>query len=129
MPIDRLTSTSALISALRSDVLRKMEQRPSAQQSERAPQPAAAKRPGLPQLRTELMQVVRNVNLDEPGEVRQARHRFVRAILLWEFGDGFRDHPEWRPLMDHIEGALDSDHAQNARFTHLLTTLKSSRHK
>ena len=62
----------------------------------------------LAHLRRQLVELVQGVDLDDPVEVRQTRSRFVRAILLWEFGPALREHPEWRSLIEGIESALDS---------------------
>lgn len=122
MSLDRLSSTASLIAALRGDVLRKMEQRPKAEHS-----PAAhggRQPPQIAQLRMQLVDVARAVDINDPVQVRQARTRMLRSVLLWEFGDAFRDHPEWRPLMDYLDSTLDDD-AANARFLQLLQALKA----
>jgi hypothetical protein len=124
MSVDRLSSTASLIAALRGDVLRKMEQRPKAE-----PSPAsqsARQPPQIAQLRVQLVDIARSVDASQPDQVRQARSRMMRSVLLWEFGDDFRNHPEWRPLMDHLEQALDDPDAQ-ARFLQLLQSLKAAR--
>ncbi|QLQ27346.1 MAG: hypothetical protein HZT39_02790 [Pseudoxanthomonas sp.] len=121
MSVDRLSSTASLIAALRGDVLRKMEQRPKAE-----PSPASQsgrQPPQIAQLRVQLVDIARAADLSDPVQVRQARTRMLRSVLLWEFGDAFRDHPEWRPLMDYLSSALDDD-AANARFLQLLQALK-----
>lgn len=121
MSLDRLSSTASLIAALRGDVLRKMEQRPKAE-----PSPASQsgrQPPQIAQLRVQLVDIARAVDPSDPVQVRQARTRMLRSVLLWEFGDAFRDHPEWRPLMDYLSSALDDD-AANARFLRLLQALK-----
>jgi len=121
MSVDRLSSTASLIAALRGDVLRKMEQRPKAE-----PSPASQsgrQPPQIAQLRVQLVDIARAADLSDPVQVRQARTRMLRSVLLWEFGDAFRDHPEWRPLMDYLSSALDDD-AANARFLRLLQALK-----
>jgi hypothetical protein len=121
MALDRLSSTASLIAALRGDVLRKMEQRPKAE-----PSPASQsgrQPPQIAQLRVQLVDVARAVDINDPVQVRQARTRMMRSVLLWEFGDAFRDHPEWRPLMDYLNSALDDD-AAKARFLQLLQALK-----
>jgi hypothetical protein len=121
MSVDRLSSTSSLIAALRGDVLRKMEQRPKA---ERSPASQSERQlPQIAQLRVQLVDIARAVDPSDPVQVRQARTRMLRSVLLWEFGDAFRDHPEWRPLMDYLDSALDDD-AANARFLQLLQALK-----
>jgi hypothetical protein len=123
MSLDRLSSTASLIAALRGDVLRKMEQRPKA---ERSPASQSGRQPPqIAQLRTQLVDIARAIDATDSEQVRQARVRMMRSVLLWEFGDTFRDHPEWRPLMDYLDSALDDD-AANARFLQLLQALKAT---
>jgi len=121
MSLDRLSSTASLIAALRGDVLRKMEQRPKA---ERSPASQSGRQPPqIAQLRVQLVEIARAVDPSDPEQLRQARGRMLRSVLLWEFGDAFRDHPEWRPLMDYLDSALDDD-AAKTRFLQLLQALK-----
>jgi hypothetical protein len=121
MSVDRLSSTASLIAALRGDVLRKMEQRPKAESSPASQ--SGRQPPQIAQLRVQLVDIARAVDPSDPVQVRQARTRMLRSVLLWEFGDAFRDHPEWRPLMDYLNSALDAA-AANARFLQLLQALK-----
>jgi hypothetical protein len=38
--------------------------------------------------------------------VQAVRPRVFRAILLWEFGAGLREHPEWQPMLESITSNL-----------------------
>ncbi len=131
MAIDRLSSTAALIAALRSDALRKMDQAPRAASvaTAQSDTPAQTSRPTVAQLRNQLIDIVKEVDPADPEAVRQARTRCIRSILLWEFGQEFRDHPEWRPLMDRIDTAYDTDGARNETFVTLIERLKSQKRK
>lgn len=131
MAIDRLSSTASLIAALRSDVLRKMDQSPRAAKAEAAKtdnQPKSST-PTVTQLRNQLIDIVRDVDPTDPEAIRQARTRCIRSILLWEFGHEFRDHPEWRPLMDRLDAALDAEKGENEMFVKLLESLQSQKRK
>lgn len=132
MAIDRLSSTSALIAALRGDMLRKAEKRPATSATVKASEsaqntPAAAH--STARLKAQLVAIARDVDLTDPASVRNSRVRLVRAVLLWEYGEAFRDHPDWKPLMDHITEAFEADDAQKRRYMDLLASLKSSKHK
>lgn len=127
MAIDRLSSTSALIAALRSDALRKGHigrsgQGVAAKTPGRASTPS---RPAIAQLRRELVDMVKDVALDDAEAVRKIRPRMVKAVLLWEFGPGLREHPEWQPIMDSIVQTLQADPAQDERMAALLRELKA----
>ena len=130
MAIDRLSSTSALIAALRGNMLRKTEKRPATATTASAAtqsRPSAAQSPA--KLKAQLVAIARDVDLTDPTSVRNSRVRLVRAVLLWEYGEAFRDHPDWKPLMDHITEAFEADDAQKRRYMDLLSSLKSSKHK
>ena len=130
MAIDRLSSTSALIAALRSDMLRKTEKRPATATTASAAtqsRPSAAQSPA--KLKAQLVAIARDIDLTDPASVRNSRVRLVRAVLLWEYGEAFRDHPDWKPLMDHITEAFEADDAQKQRYMDLLSSLKSNKHK
>nr|WP_298128478.1 hypothetical protein [uncultured Pseudoxanthomonas sp.] len=132
MAIDRLSSTSALISALRGDMLRKTDKRSpasstaqtteSARNSDESPKSTA-------KLRTQLVDIAREVDLDDPTSLHNSRIRLVRSVLLWEYGEAFREHPDWKPLLDHITSALDADDAQKQKYMDLLKALKANKHR
>lgn len=131
MAIDRLSSTASLIAALRSDVLRKMDQAPRIAKPAEAKTDASLKSsiPTVTQLRNQLIDIVKDVDVVDVESIRQARTRCIRSILLWEFGHEFRDHPEWRPLMDRIDATFDADSPQNEMFINLVGSLKSQKQK
>lgn len=125
MAIDRLSSTAALIAALRSDATRKNAASASSSATAKTPERSSAGRPSVAQLRLELADMVKEVALDDAEAVRQVRPRMVKAILLWEFGANLREHPEWKPMMDNIVQTLEADAHQNDQFVALIRDLKA----
>lgn len=125
MAIDRLSSTAALIAALRSDATRKNAASTSSGATTKTPERSSAGRPSVAQLRLELADMVKEVALDDAEAVRQVRPRMVKAILLWEFGANLREHPEWKPMMDNIVQTLEADPRQNEQFVALIRDLKA----
>lgn len=125
MAIDRLSSTAALIAALRSDTTRKNAASASSGATAKTPDRPGTARPSLAQLRLELAALVKEVALDDAEAVRQVRPRLVKAILLWEFGASLREHPEWKPMMDNIVQTLEADSRQNDQFLALIRELKT----
>lgn len=125
MAIDRLSSTAALIAALRSDATRKNSASASSGATARTPERPAAGRPSIAQLRLELAALVKEVSLDDAEAIRNVRPRLVKAILLWEFGANLREHPEWKPMMDNIVQTLEADPRQNEQFVALIRDLKA----
>lgn len=128
MAIDRLSPTSALIATLRAGVDRAAGQ---ATQVAGAGQPAG--RPALPKtrpdvavLRSQLVELVRREDIEDPAVVKRLRPRLVRSILLWEFGPSLREHPEWQAMLETIVAALESNPGQVEHFSALLTELKSA---
>ncbi|HBZ46959.1 MAG TPA: hypothetical protein DEO93_06750 [Stenotrophomonas sp.] len=126
MDVNRLSSTIALISALRRDVVVKGGvATPAAAMQDGVSATARGAAGSMPQLRRQLTELVKGVDLADPVAVRQTRSHFVRTILLWEFGPSLREHPEWRSLMDGVESALDSaNNDEQAAFLQLLTSLQ-----
>lgn len=127
MAIDRLSSTSALIASLRSDVLRRMDRAPRTAEADRARTGAPAKPSTTTraELRKQLIDIVKDVDITDAEAVRQAHTRCVREILLWEFGPGFRDHPEWRALNDRIGAAYGTENSGNEGFITLIMSIRS----
>src|SRR5690349_10219348 len=110
MPIDKLSSTSAIIAAMRAEMHRRTE-RTVGKDEKRAETPD---RPGQARgdvkvLRRQLAELVQPVAIDDPEAVRAVRPKVVRAILLWEFGSNLREHPEWQPMLESITRTLE-DH-------------------
>ena len=127
MSIDRLSSTAALIAALRSDATRKnganrATSSATAKASGRHAAPSG--RPDIAKLRRELVKMVKDIPLDDAEAIRDLRPRMVRSILLWEFGPRLREHPDWRPMLDSIVQTLESDSSQLERFVSLIGELR-----
>jgi hypothetical protein len=129
MAIDRLNSTAALIAALREDVVARAGGAPRGARVSQAPAQAGrgSSSPSATQLRRQLVELAQGVDLDDPGAVRHARTRFVRAILVWEFGRDLREHPEWMALTERIDRALDTggQGGKNEMFVTVLRALQS----
>jgi len=125
MAIDRLSSTAALIAALRSDATRKNKASASSSPIAKTPERLGMGRPSLAQLRLELATLVKEVSLDDAEAIHQVRPLLVKAILLWEFGASLREHPEWKPMMDNIVQTLEVDSHQNEQFVALIRDLKT----
>lgn len=132
MAIDRLSSTAALIAALRADASRRTE---GARRRDRPPEGGRTEspRPSGPRdvdaLRRQLVDLVRGKDIHDPDTVRRLRPAVVRQMLLWEFGAELREHPEWQPMFDGIVAALEADPGQVRRFETLLSDLQAGHRK
>lgn len=74
-------------------------------------------------LRKRLKDAVQGVDLDDTEKSRVIRRPVLREIILWEFGDAFREHPEFSSMLDSIESTLAADAAARERFTALMRDL------
>ena len=125
MPIDKLSSASAIIAAMRAEMSQRTEraQEKGAKRTESPEMPVSA-RGDVKVLRRQLAEIVRPVALDDPAAVRAVRPQVVRAILLWEFGPGLREHPEWQPMLESITRTLEGHTPHDAQFLQMLADLK-----
>ncbi len=125
MAIDKLGSASGIIAAMRAEMSRRGERagETATRRTETSGAPLPA-RGDVKVLRKQLAEIVQAVAIDDPEAVRAVRPRVVRAILLWEFGPGLREHPEWQPMLEAITGALEGHGPHEAQFLKLLAELK-----
>lgn len=107
MPIDRLSSTSSLLAALRAELAKKKDGRAAAAPAPSGDLPAARRDAAV--LRRELAAIARAVPDGDAAALDAARPRVVRAILLWEFGQELRGHAEWHSMVDTLVAALEAD--------------------
>jgi hypothetical protein len=124
MPIDKAGPASALIAALRAEMSQRKERSggTSARETGRSGAAPAARDPKV--LRKQLAELVAPVSVDDPAAVKAVRPQVFRAILLWEFGAGLREHSEWQPMLESITSNLESDPVHETQFLALLTELK-----
>jgi hypothetical protein len=122
MSIDRLSSTSSLIAALRSQMARK---------GERASTPARTGEPGKhaatrdsQALRRELVELVRGIDVDDPDAMQAARRRVIRAVLLLEFGSDLREYGEWQPMVDTLYATLEGSEIHRVEFVKFVRSVK-----
>lgn len=81
-------------------------------------------RPDVAVLRAQLVDLVRDVAIDDPEVVRRLRQKLVRAVLLWELGPEVREHPDWQPMLETIVATLEADESQQKHFLALISELK-----
>jgi len=125
--IDRLSSLSAQIAALRAEMSRKSNESKGARATDDATESPASERPKPPDpesLRKQLMEIVRGVSLDDDDTLAHIRMRVVKAVLLWEFGPELREHGEWQPMVEKIAGSLVMDEGFRKAFNRLIAELQ-----
>ena len=125
MAIDKLSSASGIIAALRAEMSQRGE-RTGNKTSKRTD--TGAKPESMPRdvkvLRKQLAEIVKPVTISDPAAVRAVRPQVIRAILLWEFGPALREHPEWQPMLESISLNLEGHAPHEAQFMELLSELK-----
>ena len=122
--VDKLTTTSSVIAALRAEMSNRTEQtgRKSSRSTE-AEKKAPATR-DMRVLREQLAELVKPVAIDDLAAVKAVRPKVVKAILLWEFGPALREHPEWQPMLESITESLEAHAPHDAQFLQLISDLK-----
>ena len=125
MAIDRLSSTSALLAALRAEGVRKNE-RPERGDTEPAVSTKAkgATRHDIAALRRDLAEILKGIAPDDQAALDAARPRVVRAVLLWQFGPELREHSQWQPMLDTLVRTLESSDEHRAQVSALIAELK-----
>lgn len=128
MAIDRLSSTSTLLAALRAEGARKGERQERGGTTENtsgAASSQAGKTRDVSALRSELTSIVKGIAPDDQEALDAARPRIVRAVLLWEFGSELREHSQWQPMLDMLVQTLEHSEQHRAEFSGLITALNS----
>ena len=76
------------------------------------------------QLRREVAELLKGISPNDSDAIDAVRPRVVRAILLWEFGSDFRDHPDWAPMLETLVKTLESSPEHQAQFARMVRDLQ-----
>jgi hypothetical protein len=125
--IDRLSSTSSLIAALRAEIASKNEKtaRRDTAGTGRTEQSAGAKPRDVNALRRELAEILKGISPTDTEAMDAARPRVVRAVLLWEFGAELREHSEWQPMLDRLVDTLQRNSLHQDEFARMIRELQA----
>lgn len=127
MSIDRLSSASSLLAALRAELAKKKGERGNARPADPAGADSALPEGrDLAALRGELAAIAREIPDGDVAALDAARPRVVRAILLWEFGQELRGHAEWQAMVETLVGTLEADPRHRADLASLVRELKKT---
>ena len=126
MGIDKLGPIGNAISLMRGEMKRRAGQVAITQSIEIDESNVANAISGrnLEDLKTELSQLVSAVDVADQSAVNAAKQKIIRAILLWEFGQSLRDHPEWHVLLERIQVALETDPSHQSHFKKIIQEIK-----
>lgn len=127
MAVDRLSSLSTLMAALRSEVSRKSDrplQSIPAKTVDRAADRKSGARHDTDALRKEVAGIVRDVDAADPDAMGKARTQMIRAMLLWEYGPQIREHPEWQPMLEALNRAIESSPSLSDEFLRLIAEMR-----
>ncbi|WP_260214938.1 hypothetical protein [Xanthomonas cannabis] len=120
-----LSPTAALIAAIRGEPVRGPKKVAHAVAASRTSEPPGARQANsMAQLERQLVQIAREVTGDDLAAVRRVRPLLIRQVLLWEFGQAFREHAEWTPITQRIEATLDAADPDGQAFMGLLRSLQ-----
>lgn len=128
MTIDRLSALSAHIAALRADVSRKSggaRDRREADDADGVDVAPDSRARDIDSLRKRLADLVRDIDPNDVGALKNARERVVKAVLLWEFGQDLRENAEWRPMVETIAESLVADERLRGAFDRLIKELRA----
>ncbi|MEA9566354.1 hypothetical protein [Xanthomonas sp. WHRI 8932A] len=125
MELGSLSPTAALIAAIRGDTVRGRGRVASVGSATRSAEVAGASHAKTTaQLERQLVELVREVPSDDLAAVRRVRPILIRQVLLWEFGQTFREHPEWSAILQRIEAALHAADPDAQQFAGLVRSLQ-----
>lgn len=130
MTIDRLSSLTAQLAALRAEMSRKSsETRGAGMQTsgdvDKSPAAGGTTQRDPEALRKQLKDLAHGVSMDDAEALDHTRMRVVKAVLLWEFGRELREHQEWQPMVEKISGALAQDEGFRNAFNRLIAELQA----
>jgi hypothetical protein len=128
--IDRLSSLSAQIAALRAEMSRKSGEARSAgmrtaEDVVKSPKAQQMVRHDPEALRKQLAEIARGVSTDDAKALERTRMRMVKAVLLWEFGREMREHEEWQPMVEKIASSLALNDDFLSIFNRLISKLQA----
>lgn len=129
MTIDRLSSLSAQIAALRAEMSRKSGEARStgmrtAEDVVKSSEAQQVMQRDPDALRKQLAEIVRGVSTDDAKALKHIRMRIVKAVLLWEFGRELREHEERQPMVEKIASSLVLDDNFLNTFNRLVSELQ-----
>lgn len=127
MSIDRLGSIANAISLMRGEMKRRVSN-PATASTQSLDETAASPETvahDIEGLKTELLQLVATVDVANQDDIDAVKPKVLRAILLWEFGQSLRNHPEWSVMMERIQAVIESMPDHNNQFKKIIRDIKS----
>jgi hypothetical protein len=127
MSSDRISSTPPLAETLRAlarERTGKAGRKSTGTESGGGGHPKVEGRPAIGQLRERLSSLARGIDVNDGKAINAIRNNALREILLWEFGNDFRNDSQFLPMVEAIGKAMDTDAEYRQRFTELLVGLQ-----
>jgi hypothetical protein len=126
MAIDKLSSAAAIVAMLRAAKSQRGERsiRKATKGADTVSSQSVTVR-NEKALRMQLAQIVKAVDIGDRESAQAVRHQVVRAILLWEIGPAFREHPEWQPVLESITRNLEGHVSHETQFARLISELQT----
>lgn len=130
MSTDRISPSSSLVETLRALARERTQDArrstPPGKPDPSDPQKPVAAKHDVQSLRQRLHSLATETDIANEQSMLQARTQVVREILLWEFGNDFRNDSQFMPMVDAIGKTLDADPAFQQRFLELMGDLRKS---
>lgn len=129
MPTDRINPGASLLEAMRAMALDKARKRdPSSAAASIDPAKNESTGPsrtgGATELRQRLRTLLAPVDPDDDEAINRIREPALREVILWEFGDDFRQSANFHPMVTSISQAMDIDERFRAQFVAMIRSLK-----
>ncbi|RDI99332.1 hypothetical protein DVT68_00245 [Dyella solisilvae] len=74
-------------------------------------------------LRTRLRALFKGVDSGDAQAIEERRTPVLQEILLWEFGDDFRQDAQFAPMVDALDKMLDANEGFREHFSLLVRKL------
>ena len=111
------------VKALSTERRKRVDKGTAGRASAPAP-PSATQSHDLEILRSQLTGLVAPIDPDDPATIARVRRPLLQAIVLWEFGNDFRQNPEFGPMLDTLERTIDADPRLPGRLAELVRDLQ-----
>lgn len=126
MSVGPAGSAAALVSLLKAELAEGSRRRTSSKTGPETNTGTGETAQTAPSLRTQLVQVARQVDLTDPVAVKSARRRLIRTVLVSQFGADLREHSQWEAMLDSIQATLEQDPQHVSQFHALLQQLQQA---
>lgn len=124
MPIDRTTRSSSLLGLAPTARRKQVGKAARGESASSSSTDVGNKAQSLDHLRRRLGSLVAQVDLADEESVKQVREPVLKEVLLWEFGEDFRQDPGFISTLESLADMLETQPSYQQQFSDLLKHLK-----